>query len=133
MQEVTGTESFLTLSQEQRGGCQLEEREVCQTKVIVLTLSWHLSPQAYLATKREECGCWPLGWAVISGGEVGSRSRSRSKSRNRSRKNNKSTISNTTCVVLAGSTTLHSPRRQLLRQGSLCRVQLHRAVSRPLR
>ena len=33
VKEVTGTPSFLALTQEQRGGCQEEEREECQTKV----------------------------------------------------------------------------------------------------
>ena len=47
--EVTGTEDFLALSQEQRGGCQLEEREACQA-------------QGYLRTKVEECRCWPQAW-----------------------------------------------------------------------
>ena len=33
VKEVTGTPSFLALTQEQRGGCQQEEREECQTEV----------------------------------------------------------------------------------------------------
>ena len=31
--QVTGSKSFLALTQEQRGGCQLDEREACQAEV----------------------------------------------------------------------------------------------------
>ena len=59
VKEVTGTQDFLALRQDQRGGCQLEEREACQAQVARSCTS---PPQGYLRTKVEECKCWPQAW-----------------------------------------------------------------------
>ena len=46
---MTGSKSFLALTQEQRGGCQLDEREACQAEVclclcfvIVIVFVFHI-------------------------------------------------------------------------------------------
>lgn len=58
IKSMTGTHSFLSMSQDKRGGCQLEEREACIT-------------HAYLEDRMEQCGCLPLGWAQLCPDKVG--------------------------------------------------------------
>ena len=84
--QVTGSPSFLALSQKQRGGCQLHEREACQAQVrceLVVEmlrqadhindchvtcdrLIIHHMRQAYLESKMLECQCWPLAWKALA-------------------------------------------------------------------
>jgi len=53
IKDVTATDSFMELSQENRVGCQEEDREECIVK-------------AYVNETLSKCQCWPLGWTHLS-------------------------------------------------------------------
>ena len=53
--QVTGSPSFLALSQKHRGGCQLHEREACQAQVRLQPIKAPIKSEACQAQVQSHC------------------------------------------------------------------------------